>query len=40
MVDSLKAFGGYWVVSNNWALVVDDGDVAKDLQEKLGARIA
>ena len=40
MVDSLKAFGGYWVVSSNWAIVVDDGDVAKDLQKKLGARIA
>jgi hypothetical protein len=40
MIDALKAFGGYWVVSGNWAIVVDDGDVAKDLQMKLGARIA
>ena len=40
MVEALKAFGGYWLVSNNWAIVVDDGDVAKDLQTKLGAKIA
>jgi hypothetical protein len=40
MVDSLKAFGGYWVVSNNWVIVVEDGDVAKDLRDKLGATIA
>jgi hypothetical protein len=40
MIDALKAFGGYWVVSGNWAIVVDDGEVAKDLQMKLGARIA
>ena len=40
MVDSLKAFGGYWVVSNNWVIVVQDGEVAKDLQSKLGASIA
>jgi len=40
MTDSLKSFGGYWVVSNNWVIVVQDGTVAKDLQSKLGASIA
>ena len=40
MTETLKAFGGYWVVSNNWVIVVQDGAVAKDLQSKLGATIA
>ena len=40
MVESLKAFGGYWVTSNNWVIVVQDGEVAKDLRDKLGATIA
>jgi hypothetical protein len=39
-IQIVKLIGGYWVVSNNWMINVDDGDVAKDLQSKLNATIA
>jgi hypothetical protein len=34
-VKGLKAFGGYWLTSNNWVIVVQDETVAKDLSSKL-----
>jgi hypothetical protein len=39
-VEALKSFGGYWVTSNNWVIVVQDGETAKDLKDKLRASIA
>jgi hypothetical protein len=39
LVDSLKSFGGYWLTSNNWVVVVQDEMVAKDLQVKLGVAV-
>jgi hypothetical protein len=39
MVKSLKAFGGYWLTSNNWVIVVQDESVAKDLSLKLEVEV-
>ncbi|CAB4587916.1 unannotated protein [freshwater metagenome] len=39
-IQIVKLIGGYWVISNNWMINVNDGDVAKDLQSKLKATIA
>jgi hypothetical protein len=35
MVNSLKAFGGYWITSNNWVIVVQEEAIAKDISSKL-----
>ena len=39
LVDAIKAFGGYWLTSNNWAITVDDEATARDLQAKLGVTV-
>jgi hypothetical protein len=39
LVDAIKAFGGYWLTSNNWAITVDDEGTARDLQAKLGVTV-
>jgi hypothetical protein len=39
LVDALKAFGGYWLTSNNWAITLDDESTARDLQTKLGVTV-
>ena len=39
LVDALKAFGGYFLTSNNWAINVEDEATAKDLQAKLGVDV-
>ena len=36
LVQILKGFGGFWIYSNNWALLIEDEATAKDLQSKLG----
>ena len=39
LVKALKAFGGYWLTSNNWAITLDDEVTARDLQSKLGIAV-
>ena len=39
MVDSLKAFGGYWLMSNNWVIIVQNESVAKELTTKLDLEV-
>ncbi len=39
LVNILKAFGGYWLTSNNWAITLDDEVTARDLQSKLGVLV-
>lgn len=39
LVDAIKAFGGFWLTSNNWAITVEDEITARDLQAKLGVEV-
>jgi hypothetical protein len=39
LVKALKAFGGYWLTSNNWAITLDDEVTARDIQSKLGIAV-
>ena len=39
LVKALKAFGGFWLTSNNWAITLDDEVTARDLQSKLGIAV-
>jgi hypothetical protein len=39
MVNSLKAFGGYWITSNNWVIVVQNEAIAKDISSKLAVDV-
>lgn len=39
VIESLKGFGGYWLMSNNWVIVVQDETVAKELTDKLNLEV-
>lgn len=36
VLEITKAFGGYWIASNNWAIELNNETVARDVQAKLG----
>lgn len=36
VLEITKAFGGFWIASNNWAIELDNEAVAREVQAKLG----